>query len=157
MPVSKLKNLAILILVLANLALILLVLPSRLEAQQETAALNDSLCRLYAQQEISLTPETIPDTVPLYVLELKEDSGGSLQAATALLGEHLIPEDDSSRYLDAYRSSLGTCAVSRSGEFSAQLTGQKEQRDVETATKKLLKEMEQEDMENGIEVGSRNG
>ena len=141
MPVSKLKNLAILILALANLALILLVLPSRLEAQQETAALNDSLCGLYAQQEISLSPEIIPDTVPLYVLELKEVSGGSLQAATALLGEHLILEDDSSRYLDAYRSSLGTCTISRSGEFSAQLTGQEEQRDVEAATKKLLKEM----------------
>lgn len=141
MPVSKLKNLAILILLLANLALLALVIPSRFAARQETEALHDSLCSLYAQQEIDLPPDRIPDTVPLYVLELKETDAGSLQAARALLGENLLMQDDSSRYLSAYRSEQGTCSISRSGEFSAQLTGQEERGDLEAASRKLLKSM----------------
>ena len=39
MPVSKLKNLAILILLLANLALLALLIPSRIAAQEQTDSL----------------------------------------------------------------------------------------------------------------------
>lgn len=141
MPVSKLKNLAILILVLANLALVLLVVPSRVAAQREENALRDSLCSLYDRQEIALSPDAIPDTVPLYVLELKEDSAGGLQAATALLGQEPLVQDDSTRYLSAYQSAAGTCSISRSGEFSAQLQNQQEHGDLEAASRKLLKKM----------------
>ena len=141
MPISKLKNLAILILLLANLALLALVLPARFATKQEADTLHDSLCSLYTRQEISLSPDIIPDTVPLYVLELKETDAGSLPAAKALLGEELLMQDDSSRYLSAYRSDLGTCSISRSGEFSAALTGQEEQRDLERASQKLLRDM----------------
>ena len=63
MPISKLKNLAILILLLANLALLLLVIPARFVTKQEADTLHDSLCSLYARQEIALAPDIIPDTV----------------------------------------------------------------------------------------------
>lgn len=141
MPVSKLKNLAILILVLANLALALLVFPNRFRVRQESETLHDSLCRLYEQQEITLDPDAIPDTVPLYVLELKEDGTGSLQAARALLGENVWLHDTSTRYLNNYRSENGSCSISQSGEFSAELTGQESHRDPRAASRKLLKEM----------------
>lgn len=141
MPVSKLKNLAILILLLANLALVLLLVPNRLAERQETETLHGALSSLYARQQIALQPDTIPDTVPLYVLELKEDSGSSQQAAAALLGEDLQVQDDSSRYLSAYTSEQGSCAISRNGEFSAQLIGQKEAGDLKAASRKVLKKM----------------
>ncbi len=141
MPVSKLKNLAILILVLANLALALLVVPNRLTVRQEADARNESLCSLYAQQEISLSPDIIPDTVSLYVLELKDDGSSSLQAAKALLGEKVWLHDTSTRYLNDYRSEMGNCSISQSGEFSAQLVPQNPQRDLREASRKLLKEM----------------
>ena len=141
MPVSKLKTLAILILLLANLALLVLVVPARLATARDAATLHDSLCSLYEAQEIPLTPDAIPDTVPLYVLELKETDAGSLQAAKALLGEELLMQDDSSRYLSTYRSGSGTCSISRSGEFSAQLTGQEERGDLKASSRKLLKNM----------------
>ena len=141
MPVPKLKNLAILILVFANLALALLVFPGRIAADQEQAELRQTLCSLYAKQEITLTPEAIPDTVTLYMLELQENSDSDLQAAAALLGEQLLVQDDSTRYLSAYRSEQGQCSISRSGEFSAQLTGQEEVRNPVTASRKLLKNM----------------
>lgn len=141
MPVSKLKNLAILILALANLALVLLVFPNRLRIGQEADALHESLCSLYAQQAITLSPDVIPDTVSLYVLELKEDGSGSLQAARALLGENVWLHETSTRYLNNYRSETGSCSISQSGDFSAELTDQEPQRDLRSASKKLLKKM----------------
>lgn len=141
MPVSKLKNLAILILVMANLLLVLLVVPSRVSAQQEEAELRDSLCALYGQQQITLLPEAIPDTVSLYALELKEDSAAAQRAAAALLGEDLLTQDDSSRYLSNYQSAVGTCSISRSGVFSAQLSDQPESGDLASASRKTLKNM----------------
>ena len=141
MPVSKLKNLAILILVLANLALALLVVPNRLRVQQEREVLHESLCSLYAEQAITLSPDAIPDTVSLYVLELKEDSSGSLQAARALLGENVWLHDNSTRYYNEYRSETGSCSISQNGDFSAELNDQEPQRDLQAASRKLLKEM----------------
>lgn len=158
MPAPKLKNLAILILLLANLALAITVFPSRAGIRQEEDALRQSLCELYDRQEIALAPQTIPDTTPLYVLELKENSDSDLRAATALLGQQLLVEDDSTRYVSSYRSALGQCSISRSGEFSAQLTQSEAVRDPIKASRKLLKDMgfshlslpETQDTEDGV-------
>ncbi len=141
MPVSKLKTLAILILLLANAALALLVFPNRFRVLQEKEALHDSLSDLYEQQEITLDPDVIPDTVTLYILELKEDGTGSLQAARALLGETVWLHDTSTRYLNNYRSETGSCSISQSGDFSAELLVQEPQRDLRAASRRLLKEM----------------
>lgn len=141
MPVSKLKNLTILILVIANLLLVLLVVPARMEARQGESDLRSSLCELYGRQEIALTPDAIPDTVTLYALELKEDSAADQKAAAALLGEELTVQDDSSRYLSAFRSDLGTCSISRSGSFAAQLQDQPETGDLAKNSWKTLQNM----------------
>lgn len=141
MPVPKLKNLTILVLLLANLCLALVVFPSRAGIRREEDALRQSLSDLYARQEISLSPQIIPDTASLYVLELTESSESDLQAALILLGEQLLVQDDSTRYLSAFRSSLGQCSISRSGEFSAQLNQSKAVRDPQRACEKLLKDM----------------
>ena len=141
MPAPKLKNLAILILLLANFALAVTVFPNRIGVRQEEDALRQVLCELYAEQEVTLLPETIPDTTPLYVLELKESSDGDLQAATALLGQQLLVQDDSTRYVSAYRSALGQCSISRSGEFSAHLSESDEVRDLMRGSRKLLRSM----------------
>ena len=141
MPAPKLKNLTILILLLANLMLAIVVFPNRAGVRQEEDALRQSLCDLYTAQEITLVPETIPDTTPLYVLELKEDTDSDLLAATALLGQQLLAEDDSTRYVSSYRSPLGQCSISRSGEFSADLSESKAVRDIQSAGRKVLKDM----------------
>lgn len=141
MPAPKLKNLAIFILLLANLALAIMVFPNRAGIRQEEDDLRRSLCDLYEKQAVTLIPETIPDTTPLYILELKENTESDLQVAIALLGQQLLVEDDSTRYVSSYRSPLGQCTISRSGEFSAQLTGGQKIRDPERAGRRLLKEL----------------
>lgn len=141
MPVPKLKTLAIWILLLANGILAMIVFPGRMAVRQEADALRQTLCRLYTQEEIELKPENIPDTVDLYVLELKEDAQSDVQAAKALLGEQLLAQDDSTRYISGYRSARGQCNISRSGEFTASLEDSRFVRNPHRATQKLLKEM----------------
>ncbi len=141
MPVSKLKNLTILILLLANLALLGILLPGRRAQAQEAASLRQSLSELYAAQDVALDPEVIPDTVTLYVLELAEAPGADLQVAEALLGPDVLAQDDSTRYLRTFQSSSGTCSISRTGVFHAQLTDQRENSDLTKAAKSTLKAM----------------
>ncbi len=141
MPVSKLKNLVILILLLANLSMILLVAPSRREAKEEKTALWDSLCTLYEEAGVELPSEAVTDTVSLYLLELKENPQADLQTATALLGQQLLVQDDSTRYLSSYQSPRGTCSISSNGTFQAQLTEGRERGDLLKASKKTLRSM----------------
>ena len=141
MPVSKLKNLAILILLLANLALLAMLVPSRLATRQEAEQMRASLSQLCAAQDVALDPDSIPDTASLYALELGEDAEADLRAATALLGQEVLARDDSTRYQSLYSSADGTCQISRSGAFSAKLQNQPEDSDLTGATTRILKEM----------------
>lgn len=141
MPVSKLKNLAILILLMANVLLILVVVPTSAAARREQTALRDSLQALYAQQSITLEPDAVPDTVTLYMLELKEDSQANRQAASVLLGSQLLVQDDSTRYLSVYQSDLGDCSISYNGAFRAHLENQPESSDLSKAARKTLQFM----------------
>lgn len=141
MPVSKLKNLTIFILLMANLALILLVAPNRVQSRQEEEALWESLERLYTEAEITLSPEARADTLSLYQLELKEGGDADLQAAGVLLGDKLLKQEDSTRYLSSYRSDRGTCQISQNGEFQAQLTDQPERGDLKKSAQRTLRSM----------------
>ena len=141
MPVPKLKNLALLILLLANLLLAAVLIPNRMEQAREAEQMRRSLQDLCAGQQVAVDPAAIPDTVTLYALELSEDNRSGLQAATALLGEQVLVQDDSTRYLSQYSARTGTCQVGRSGSFRAVLEGGEEVRDLSRAAKKLLKAM----------------
>ena len=54
MPASKLKNLAILVLVLANLSLLAILIPNHMNQAQENESMRRSLQSLYAAQSITL-------------------------------------------------------------------------------------------------------
>ena len=140
MPVSKLKNLVLLVLLLANLALLALLIPDRVNQQRGDAALRQSLCDLYAGQQVQLDPDTVPDTVSIYSLELAEDPAGSAAAAEALLGQSMV-QDDATRYQSVYRSDSGQCTISRSGSFRASLEGRPAVRDLAKDAKKILRAM----------------
>lgn len=141
MPVSKLKNLAILILLLANLALLALLIPSRLALSREEARMRTSLSQLCAAQDVDLDPDEIPNTASLYALELGEGAEADLRAATALLGQEVLAQDDSTRYQSLYTSADGFCQISRSGAFSARLQNQPENSDLSAAAARVLQDM----------------
>jgi len=141
LPLSKLKNLALLVLVFANLTLLAILLPGKAAQKQQAADLRQSLSDLYAQQEITLDPAVVPDTVTLYTLELSDTSAANLQTASALLGETILIQDDSTRYLSTYESANGSCSIGRNGSFQAELTGRNEVKNLTRDVKQRLQSM----------------
>ena len=77
----------------------------------------------------------------LYVLQLEESADADLTAAMALLGEQILVQDDSNRYLSTYRAQGSRCIISRSGSFQAQLENREEVSDLTKDAKKTLKAM----------------
>lgn len=137
MPVSKLKNLAILILLLANAALLSLLIPRQLEARKQAQNLHRRLTELCAQQNVSLDLQAVPDTVNLYALELADKEAGQSQALTALLGQAPVQADHKLTMEDNVR--IGTW---ENGTLSLKLSNQKEVSDLRAAAKKTLKKMD---------------
>lgn len=157
MPVSRLKNLAILILLLANAALLVLVVPNQLARSREEEQLRNALEELCARENVTLMADAVPDTVTLYPLELREDAQADLRAATALLGEEVLVQDDSTRYLSTYRSSRGHCSISRSGSFHAELTGTEAAEDLESHGEQLLSAMGFQTYRHGMAMEQTDG
>lgn len=136
MPVSKLKNLAILILLLANLAMLCLLVPRQLKQQQQTQALHSSVSRLCAEQNVVLEPGRMPKTVTLYPLELADREEAEAAALFSLLGE--TPEETDTGRLTAPSIRLGRWDH---GALSLKLTEQREVADLRSGAKRALKKM----------------
>lgn len=123
MPVSKLKNIAIVILLTANLILLAFLLPNRAAQQTQQLQLKDSLSALYAAEDVALETSAIPETRTLYALQLPNSTSSQVRAATALLGEQPVAQADPAGWLSSFRSAGGTCSIGRNGVFQARLTG----------------------------------
>lgn len=136
MPVSKLKNLAILILLLANAALLCLLIPRQIRQQQQTDRLHDAVIELCAEQDVSLEPGSIPETIWLYELELADGDAARLDALTALLGE-APTQTDTGRYTAA---SIRLCSW-EDETISLKLTPGREVADIRGSAKRSLQKM----------------
>lgn len=136
MPVSKLKNLAILILLLANAALLCLLVPRQLHQRQQTQALRDSVSRLCAEQNVVLDSDHVPETITLYPLELADSAAAETAALTALLNE--TPEKTDSGRLTSPSIRLGSW---ENGVLSLKLSGQKEVSNLRSAASRTLGKM----------------
>lgn len=95
MPVSKLKNLVLLILLLANVLLLALLIPKQLEQRRQAEELRQSLSQLCARQNVTLKAHAVPDTVVLYPMELTDILQSRRSALTALLGDQVRVQETS--------------------------------------------------------------
>ena len=87
MPASKIKNLIIFILVLANLFLLALVLPARREKTKQTQQEDAQIAALFAEAGVTLEIPNVPTAKELYPMEVTCSEDGQRTAATALIGE----------------------------------------------------------------------
>ena len=120
MPVSKLKNLAILILLLANIVMVCLLIPRQLEKHTQQQDLVDSLSTLCAEQNVALQPGCIGTSLALYTLELHERTDAEAAALEVLPGKY--------SWVD--------------GVLSVTADAQREVADLRSHTKGLLKKMQ---------------
>ena len=123
MPVSKLKNIAILILLAADILLLAFLVPNRMREETQAQEMRASLSRLYEDQGITLDPDGIPGARTLYALQLTDDASAQVRAATALLGEQLLAEPDPAGWLCSFTASGGSCHFGREGLVEARLEG----------------------------------
>ncbi len=141
MPYSKLKNLMILLLALVNVVLLCLVIPLRSEWLEQRRLEAQSLETLFQSCGIRLDASRLPEDRELYTLEFSPDPDAAIPAITVLLGESVLAQDDSTRYLSLYTSDQGRCQFSRGGSLDARLTGRKTAGRLEDETRELLEGM----------------
>ena len=120
---SKAKNIIILVLLAANLLLAAVALPIHRRQVREDDRLIRELDTLFSAQGLSLSTDLLPGQKVLYELELTHGSDAASAAVTALLGDSVLMQTDSGRYLSVYTGPNGSCTFSHTGGFSARLTG----------------------------------
>lgn len=139
MSASRMKNLIILVLTLCALGLLCIVVPNRLSQTHEQRQMLQELKTLYESYGLSIEPDELPRSPTLYSVELSED--GAQTAAQALLGAKAALAGESG-YESTYESELGTLHITRTGGFSAALTGGSRVSSPEKAAEKLLRAMD---------------
>lgn len=139
MSASRMKNLILLILTLCALGLLCIVVPNRLAQTHEQRQMLQELKTLYEGYDLSIDLDELPRSPTLYIVELSED--GAQTAAQALLGAKTAPAG-ASGFESTYESDLGTLHITRTGGFSASLTGGSRVRNPEKAAEKLLHAMD---------------
>lgn len=137
MSASRIKNLILLILLLAVLCLSIAVVPAKVAQARRESDRNEQLSDLFAQYNIAVDAQGLPKSVTLYSLELAQADANA--AATALLGPDAVKEESSTRYESRYFSASGTVAITSSGEFHAVLSGRKPVRTAEKDAQKVLR------------------
>ena len=139
MSASRMKNLILLVLTLCALGLLCIVVPNRLSQTHEQRQMLQELKTLYESYGLSIEPDELPRSPTLYSVELSED--GAQTAAQALLGAKAALAGESG-YESTYESELGTLHITRTGGFSAALTGGSRVISPEKAAEKLLRAMD---------------
>ena len=117
MSASKVKNMILGILILVNIFLLILVVPSRLAAHRQSQKATQLLEELFLKSGIQLDVEKMPASRPLYDQSLSLRSQSQKDAVTALLGgDTTVQEDAGILYFTANTGS----ATLEGGRLSAQ-------------------------------------
>lgn len=112
----KLKNIIILILLLANLFMVSMVLIQERDAAQYREQALDNAVSILENNGIQVDRERIPDEMELDVLTVERDLETEKTLAEVLLGACDVSELGGGRY--AYESSLGAAEFRSNGNFS---------------------------------------
>ena len=139
MSVSRMKNLIILVLSICAACLLAVAVPNRLSQTHEQRRMLAELKTLYESYGLRIELDELPRSPTLYSVELSES--GAQTAAQALLGQKAVQPDGGDRFESEYTSELGTLTLTRTGGFSAVLTGGASVRNYEKSATKLLHSM----------------
>lgn len=139
MSASRIKNLILLILLLAVCFLLLAVVPGKLSAQRTERSIHEQLEVLFASYGVSLDPEILDRSETLYTIELSVPEVPS--AVAALLGDDAQEDAASTRYESRFTAAAGSLTFSRGGRLDAALETPLRGRSAETDMKRRLRSM----------------
>ena len=115
MDTSRLKNIAILILLALDLAFLVLVGLNRYEAGRAGQEEKRELAALFHSAGIEVEAEELPDAVTPELLLLSRDPEAEHALVTALLGEATLTDQGGNIY--SYENQAGSALFRGSGEF----------------------------------------
>ncbi len=121
MAKAKLKNVALLLLVLTNLLLLWMTIPTIGQSYRASQGTASQLAQLFSQYDVTFSPDIVPETTTLYVAELSTDQHDATPSIQAILGDTVYVEDSSTQHQQKYRSAMGYCDIARTGDFLCQL------------------------------------
>lgn len=139
MSASKLKNLVILILVLANIFLLALAIPAQRNERERRETADRELAELFEGAGVTLPDAGIPETAPLYPQEAACRPTDNLAAVTAVLGQQVVARE--SAYRTEFRSAAGEASLTADGTFRASLRDRNVAQDPELEARELLRQM----------------
>ena len=120
MPWTKLKNIILLVLALANLFLLTMVVSQELQDRQAREQTWQGAVRFLTQQGVQVEERVIPQTMELSPQTVRRDLEGERAAARALLGGEVSMEALGGEVYRYYNDS-GSIQFHSYGAFSAQL------------------------------------
>ena len=142
MPVSKIKNLIILILLAATGFLLALVIPNKLAQSQQRQAQHAQLSALYDSYGIALSEEILPQEQNLFTIELPDTQTGGSTLAAALLQTPVSMPMQASRDSCSYAGENGTLSYQSSGLLRVELKNSGEIGNLRNGAKKLLRSLD---------------
>ncbi len=141
MAKAKLKNVAILLLVITNLLLLWMAVPIINQTRTATRTSVTQLQQLFAQYDVDFSQDITPTATTLYMAELSTDQHDVSPAIIAILGDTVYVEDTSTQHQQKYHSPLGVWDISRNGDFLCQLEPGRAVQDMVADTTQILTDM----------------
>lgn len=139
MDSSRLKNIAILILLALNLCFLAIIGLNRYEAGRAGQEEKRELAELFASAGIGVEAEQLPEAENPRLLLLSRDTEAEKKLAESLLGEAEQTDQGGNIYL--YESERGRALFRGSGEFELYLSRLDGAEDPERAARSLLRKM----------------
>lgn len=120
---SKIKNIAILILLVTNAVLLAIVVTQLSSSARYRENTRRQALAVLEQSGIEFTPAQLPEDLSLPALTVTRDRSAEREMARALLGEGVWAMEQSGGIRITYSNTVGTADFYSSGRFSFQFTG----------------------------------
>lgn len=142
MPISRLKTLIILILLVACGFLLALVIPGRLAQSQQLRSQHEQLIALFSSHGIWLSEDVLPQEQNLYVLELPDAQFSAEKLAKELFRTPVSLQYESTRDTCSISGENGTLTYDSTGLLHVTLKDTSETGSLRTGAEKYLKGLE---------------
>ena len=142
MPISKLKNLIILILLAATGFLLALVVPNKLAQSRQKQAQHRELISLFSSYGIALSEQILPQEQTLYTVELPNTQSCGSALAAALFENPVLMQDAASRENCTFTDQNGNLSYDSGGHLRVTLRQSEEVSSLKSGAKKILKTLD---------------
>lgn len=153
MDVARLKNIAIIILAALNICFLVIIGLNRFEESRETGGERAALAELFADNGISIEPETIPTVLEAAWYTVNRDTDEEAKIVSKLLGRAEAEDQGGNMYY--YENENGNALFRNNGEFEIRLNYVNDGAGAGKTAARLLEDMGISFISDGAEMEER--